>query len=210
MTAGAIFAVMLGVACVLASEIAAGATPPTRRLIRLASALYLGLGCAIFATAIRVSDTMLVREMVLIVFSLAPAALVLALVAAWERPPSTVATAAVLITASVAGLVAAAGAVFVGFAALFVAVCAILALVMRHFGKDSRTASIAAGAALTLVAGAAALLSGRDNSMIALSTFSSAAIVGLSLACSMKRVHVVQKKISPQRHEGHEGDFFGA
>jgi hypothetical protein len=209
-TAGAIFAAVLGLACVLASEIAADAAAPTRWLTRFASALSASVACGIVAVTFHITDPALVHEIAVIMFSLAPAALVLALIAAWEQPLNRLATAATLAVAAMAGAAAVAGAIFAGYAALFVSVCAILALSARHFHRQPRAASIAAGSAFALIAAASAMLSGKDNTMIALSTFSSAAIVGLPLACALKREHVAAKKISPQRHEEREGELLGA
>jgi hypothetical protein len=185
MTAGAIFAIVLVFACMLASEIAADASGPTRWFTRFASAIAACLACGIVAVAFHATDAALVREIAVVMFSLAPAALVLALIAAWEQPLNRLATTAILLVAALAGAAVVAGAIFAGFAALFVSVCAILALAARHFRRQPRAASIAVGSAFALIAAAGAMLSGRDDTMIALSAFSSAAIVGLSLACSL-------------------------
>jgi hypothetical protein len=187
MSPGAAFAVMLGLACILAFQIAAQAREPARGFVRLASALYASLACAALIASLHRADAMLVHEVALLVFALAPTALVLALISAWERPLPAIVSAIVLLVAGAAGLLAMTGAAFVAIAVLFVCVCAILALAARHFGKRSRATLPAIGAALCLIASVAAFLSGKDGADIALATFSSAAMLGLSLACSLKR-----------------------
>jgi hypothetical protein len=194
MTAAALFAIMLLLACALAWEIAADAHATERSLVRLACTLYASLACAMFAAAIQLTDVLLAREIALIVFSLAPTALALALTSAWERKSHRVLTAALLSGAGIAALLAAIGAAFVGYASLFVGVCALLALAARHFRERPRAALLTMGASVSLIAGAGAFLSNEGNATIALSTFSSAAIVGLSLACSLKRGRVAAER----------------
>jgi hypothetical protein len=184
MTANAYFAVMLVLAGLLASEIAADAGAPVRPLVRLACACYASLGCATLAAGIHAADDMLPREIALVTNALAPIALVLALLAAWEHPPRAFVTVTILFAASVAGVVAAIGATFVAFALLFASVCAILALSARHFSERPRATAPAIASALALVAGAAAFLSDRHDAMIAQASFTSAGLVGLSLACA--------------------------
>jgi len=132
------------------------------------------------------TDPMLPRAMALVVLALAPVALGLALMAAWEGPPAPLATVIALSIASFAGLAAAVGPAFVTFAVLFASVCALLALAARHFAENPRAAVPAIAAALSLAAGGAAFLSGKDDAMNALSSFTSAGLVGLSLACALK------------------------
>jgi hypothetical protein len=192
MTAETYFAAVLALASLLASEIVADARPPVRALVRVACACHASLACAMLAASLHLADAMLPREIVLIAFALAPVALVLALVAAWERTPPTHLTVVVLCGASITGITAALGAPFVAFGALFASACAMLALAARHFGERPRAAVTAVAAALSSLAGAAACLADGNDANIALSSFMAAGLVGLSLACALEPVRAAQ------------------
>jgi hypothetical protein len=179
------FASTLGLSALLSAHAAPRARPAARAYARFAAFLY-----AIFATADAAASLVgtstwnpLADTPAAMVSALAPAALALALYAAFESPPRAAIAACVLVSAAVAGILSAAtGALFAAYAASIAAVCAMLVLGVRHWRRDRSTTLQALAGAGALFAGAAAFTTGGAEGRMALVLFSAAGLLGLSLA----------------------------
>jgi hypothetical protein len=181
------FASVLAFAAILAAILVSRARGEARRYVQFSSALYGALALAdLFATgSLATQAQMLTGATALLVIALAPVALALAFAAAFEGPPPTIIATAALVLACVAGLLAAmTGAKFIAMAALFAAVCAILAFAIRRWRSDSRSAIQALVCGFTLLAGAAADMTGGLEAQTSLALFSAAALLGAALACA--------------------------
>lgn len=183
--AAPVFIFVLAASALLSALLAHRARPAARNYLRFAAVLYMALalcdGLALFfpggATLIFADAVMLV------VCALAPAALALAVFAAFEHPPSSVSAAILLATACLAGIAAAAtGTPVLSFAPLAVSVLTMFALCARRWRHEKRAASHAFLSACCLLCGAAATLSGDATGRTALELFSSAALLGFVLA----------------------------
>jgi hypothetical protein len=179
------FAGTLGLSALLSAHSASRARPAARAYGRFAAILYGVLaipdpGGALIGSS---PSNALADTPAAMVSALAPAALALALYAAFESPPRTAIAACVLVSAAVTGILSVAtGALSVAFAASIAAACAMLVLGLRHWRRDRNTTMQALAGAGALLAGAAAFATGDAEGRIALVLFSAAGLLGLSLA----------------------------
>jgi hypothetical protein len=179
------FAGALGLSALLSAHAALRARPAARAYARFGAFLY-----GIFATADAAASLIgtstsstLADTPAAMVSALAPAALALALYAAFESPPRAAIAACVLVSAAVTGILSVAtGALSVAFAASTAAACAMLVLGVRHWPRDRNTTLQALAGACALFAGAAAFTTGGAQGRMALVLFSAAGLLGLSLA----------------------------
>jgi hypothetical protein len=190
------FASVLALSAILAALLVSRARTDARRYVQFASALYGALSLAdLFATAHGAASALMLTEAVaLIVMSLAPAALALALAASFEGPPPAIIATAVLVLGCAAGIVAAmTGARYIAMAALFASVCAILTFAVRHrrIAADSSIQAIVCGFAL--LAGAAADMTRGLEAHTSLALFSAAALLGAALACAKRSNFAVEQ-----------------
>jgi hypothetical protein len=119
----------------------------------------------------------------LIVCALAPAALGLAVFAAFEHSPAAISATIILVLSCLAGIAAAAtGTPVLSLAPLAVSVLALLTLCARRWRNEKRAASHAFLSACCLICASAATLSGGSVARTALELFSSAALLGFALA----------------------------
>jgi hypothetical protein len=179
------FAGTLALSALLSAHAALRARPGARAYARFAAFLY-GIFAIADAAASLIgtsASSALADTPASLVSALAPAVLALALYAAFESPPRAAVATCVLVSATLAGILSAAtGALFVAFAASIAAACAMLVLGVRHWRKDRSTTMQALAGGGALFAGAAAFMTGGAEGRMALVLFSSAGLLGLSLA----------------------------
>lgn len=181
------FTCVLALAAILASLLVSRARTDARRYVQFAAALYGALALASLAAMVKNGGAAeaLATSVALIVVSLAPVALALALAAAFEGPPPQTAAIAALLPGCAAGILSAmTGTRFISMAALFASVCAILVFAVRRWRNARSSALQAAIAGLALLAGAAAFMTGGLEAQTSLVLFSAAALLGASLAAA--------------------------
>lgn len=180
------FAAVLGLAALLSVIVGARARPAARDYLRFAAALYAALALADLLAA--GGPGKLANTVALMIAAPASCALALALAASFAAPPRAAIAAPLLALAAAAGILAAATAVaFIGFAPLFAAICAMLALAVRY-RRQFFNVAIAASA---LLAGAAAFMAG---SRTAFALFCAAGLMGVSLAAVRPSRHAVERQ----------------
>lgn len=190
------FASVLALSAIVAAILVSRARGDARRYVQFASALYGALSLAdLFATAHASAQSQLATAAVArIVLSLAPAALALGFAASFEGPPPQAFAIAALVLGCTAGIAAAmTGAQFIAMAALFASVCAILTFAIRRWRADQRSAIQAMVCGFTLLAGAAADMTGGIEAETSLALFSAAALLAAALACAMRSNLVVEQ-----------------
>lgn len=193
-----LFAFVLGCSAILAAALASRARPAARDYLRFAAVLYLALAlCGAIAALMPDAATLTFADAVmLVVCALAPAALGFAVFAAFEYPPSAISAAIILVLACLAGIVAAAtGTPVLSLAPLAVSVLALLALCVRRWRSGKGAAAHAFLSACCLICASAAALNGGAASRTALQLFSSAGVLGFSLALVRRsRIAVVNQR----------------
>jgi hypothetical protein len=190
------FALVLGLAALLAIMVGARARPAARDYLAFAAALYGALAIADLAAAIHGSARPFATAVTLAIAALAPSALVLALAAAFERPPRAWWSLPVLVLSAAAGIYAAAtDAVFVVFAPLFACLCVMLALAARRARYAKADALHAVLSAFCLLAAASAFMTGGLN---AFALFSSAGLMGAALASRRVVEHARARRLRPR------------
>jgi hypothetical protein len=183
------FSIVLGCSAILAAMIVARARPSSRDYLRFAAALYLALALCMGLSAIDAGAAALAFSgaVTLVVCALAPVALVFALFATFEHPPSGWIAGIALVLACLAGIGAAAtGTPVLSLAPLSVSVLTMFALCLRRWRIGKRAAAHAFLSACCLVCAAAAALTGSEDGRAALVLFSSAALLGFALALARR------------------------
>lgn len=181
------FASVLAIAALMASLIVRPAAASVRYHIQFAALLYLAFALTAIAALVfpnSATDGAAATGSDL-VCALAPACLVVAVFAAFERRPRGWIVSLVLLTACMCGLFAAStGVAAPAFAASFASVCGMLALAVRRSRRDWRVASDVVVANLCLIAGAASAV--LQSGQIAFALFSGAGLLGIALGVSRK------------------------
>jgi hypothetical protein len=169
---------LMMVSASVAAWIVAGATPPeARSYVRLASALF-----SAFGIAAAVGEP-LANAVGLIASAVGPALLALAVLGAWRRPPSPSLASLALALAAACGIAAAAtNWTVLVLAPLIAAVTAIVGVAIAGSGAGSVRAAQAVAAALSFLAGAGIHATGGVIAQTGLMLFSSAGLLGVSLA----------------------------
>ncbi len=197
------FACILALAALLAQIVGSRARAAARAYLRFAAILYFALAISDIAAAWFVNGmtTSLAHTATLLVCALAPASLALGVFGAFETPPRAWIAALVLALVCVVAFVAAISfSPALAFTPLFCSVCVILALSVRRWRKDGRSAFTAIIAALCFLAGAACSLTQGPAARTALALFSAAGLLGFSLALTRRshaRVGVQREKSGP-------------
>jgi hypothetical protein len=185
------FALVLGLAALLAIMVGARARPAARDYLAFAAALYGALAVAALAAAVQSSARPFATAVTLAIAALAPCALMLALAAAFEKPPRAWWSLPVLVLSAAAGIYAAAtDAVFVVFAPLFACLCVMLALAARRARFAKADALHAVLSAFCLLAAASAFMTGA--------LFSSAGLMGAALASRRVVEHARARRLRPR------------
>ncbi len=192
------FASVLALSAILAAILVSRARAEARRYVQFASALYGALALAdLFAIGLPQAPSP-AGAVALIVISLAPTALALAFASSFEGSPPPALASAALILGCMTGVVAAmTGAQFIAMAALFASVCAILIFALRRWRADSTSAIQATVCAFTLLAGAAADMTGGLEAQTSLALFSAAALLAAALACAKRSNRAVEELALP-------------
>jgi hypothetical protein len=191
------FTSVLLLAAILATILVDRARSGARDYIRFAASLYgaLSLAGMIDVVAMSASVHGLANAVSLIVLSLAPVALTLALASAFEGAPPPATSIVSLLLGCICGMLAAAtGAAFVAIAVLFASVCVILTFAIRHWRKDRSSSLQALIAGATLLASAAAGSTAGIEAETSRALFSAAAILGAALACGKRLERTVQQE----------------
>jgi hypothetical protein len=184
-----LFAFVLGCSAILATLLASRARAAARDYLRFAAVLYVALALcdAVAAGAPGAATLTFADAVMLIVCALAPAALGLAVFAAFEHSPSVTSATIILVLSCLAGIAAAAtGTPVLSLAPLAVSVLALLALCARRWRNEKRAASHAFLSACCLICASAATLNGGAAARTALELFSSAALLGFALALARR------------------------
>jgi hypothetical protein len=190
------FSMVLACSAIISALLSARARAMARDYLCFAAVLYLALG--VFGAGTVLTPAILTRDFVqavtLLVLALAPPATVLALFCAFEHPPSALVATPILVIACLGGIAAAAFGIAPLSSALLVgSVFAILALLLRRWRTDKRSAAYAMLSACCLLAGAGTTLPGQDFSLLFL--FGAAALLGFGLAVQRPlRISVAQKR----------------
>lgn len=197
-----ISALVLAAAAIVAAWVSSRAKPTVRDYIRFAASLYAGLSIAEFtAFASAEPPAKLAAECVaLLVLTLAPQALALAITARFGRKPGLLLSTGLLL-ASCAGGVAAAAMGLAAFAivGLLIALGMMLTSALRARHTERAQAVYAAFSALTFLAGAAAFMSGRAGNLSAFALFSAAGLTGVAWACTGTSHVSVEHPAAPDR-----------
>jgi hypothetical protein len=183
------FSVVLGCSAVLAAMLVSHARASARDYLRFAAVLYLALAlCNGLAAADPGPTTLgLLVAVTHVVRALAPVTLAFALLAAFEHPPSAWIATISMVSACSAGIAdAALGNPMLSLASLTVGVLAILALCIRRWRVEKRSASHAFLSGCCLICAAAASLAAGAGARIAPILFPAAAILGFSLALARR------------------------
>jgi hypothetical protein len=191
-----IFAPMLALSAALASLLVNRARAGSDYL-RFAAVLYLALAASVEARFLLsgVSAAILMTAVTQVVAAMAPVSLALSLFAAFEQSPSPLAASALLVLACLAGIASAAmGLPAVAYAILAASVCVMLALSLRRWRSDTRSAAHAFFAVCALVCAAAAAQT--KGSEAALALFLSASVLGFALALMHSGAAVAKQRHS--------------
>ena len=183
------FSLVLGCSAILAAMLVGRARPSSRDYLRFAAALYLALSLCAGLAAIVSGPAMLGFSIAVtqVVCALAPVALGFALFATFEHPPAPWTAAIALVLACCAGIVAAAaGRPVLSLAPSSLSALAMLALCLRRWRVDKRSASHAFLSVCSLGCAAAASFAAGDGARIALTLFSAAALLGFALALARR------------------------
>lgn len=183
------FSVVLACSAILAALLAGRARPSSRDYLRFAAVLYFALAFCAGLAAAGPGATALGLSMAVtqVVCALAPVALAFAVFATFEHPPSAWIAGLFLVLACMAGIAAAAtGKPVLSLAPLAVSVLAMLALCLRRWRVEKRSAAHAFLSACCLICTAAASLSAGEGARIALILFSAAALLGFALALARR------------------------
>jgi hypothetical protein len=89
------------------------------------------------------------------------------------------------------------GAQFLAVTALFASVCAILTFAIRRWRGAAASSVQALVCGLTLLAGAAADMTGGLDAHVSLALFSAAALLGAALACAKRLNFAVEQPALP-------------
>jgi len=180
------FGAVLGLSAVAAAIGVCRARASARDYVRFACALYVAVAAGdIVAATGAMTSGFLASAVTLLVCALAPVSLALGFAGVYAKPPSAALAGALLVAAAFAGIFSAAtGAVSLAAAPLFASVCAMLALSLRAWRTRGAPIGHAVIAALSLLAGASAFLSGGAGGRTALALFSAASLLGASIALS--------------------------
>jgi hypothetical protein len=182
-------ALMMASASVAAWIIAAAAPREGRSYIRLASVLF-----SAFAIAAAVSEP-LGNAVGLIASAVGPALLALAMVGAWRSTPSPVLASLALALAVACGIAAAAtNRTVPALAPPIAAVTAMVAVAIGGSGAGTVRAAQAVAAALSFLAGACIHAAGGAIAQTGLMLFSSAGLLGVSLALARDSDAPVEEK----------------
>jgi hypothetical protein len=182
------FSSVLGLAAIAAALQARRMRAAPRDYLLLSAALYCALSLAdILAAAAGGAMLALANAVTLIVCATAPVALALGVSAHLNGTPRNAVAIASLSLALCAGIAAAAtGALALAFAPLFAAVCMMLAFWARAMRNASHPVLHGIVAALALLAGASAYLTGGAGGRDGMALFFAAALLGMSMALSRK------------------------
>lgn len=183
----AICALLLAAAAIVAAFIAPHPPSATRDYLRFAASLYASLSLAeLIATADAAPDAQLAADCVaLLVMTLAPQALALALAARFGRKPGSLSAISLLLAGCAGGVAAAAtGSPGVAIAGSLVALSIMLASALRARRAEAARATHAILSAVALFAGAAALMSRNAANLSALALFSAAGLTGVAWVCT--------------------------
>ena len=190
-----IFAPMLALSAILAALLVGRARNAARDYLRFAAVLFLALAASIEAGSFLsgASAAIFAVAVTQVVAAAAPVSLALALFARFEHPPSALIASISLLLACVAGIASAAmGMPAIAYAILVAAVCIQLALSLRRWRNEKRSAAHAFLSACALVCAAAGAQTRSGEAVVAL--FSSASILGFALALTRSRVTVAEKR----------------
>jgi len=192
----AAFAAVLGFACVIAALSARSATEPARSHVWFAAGLGAALAVADAVATLAPGMAAFAGAVELLVAALAPVTIVLAVVARFARALRPPAAATILVSACVAGLLAAAtGSVLFGFAPLAAAAAAMAGLAARIWHEARRPALSLVLSSAALVAAAASEMGGGAAGRMGFGLFFAVALLGSALA-------VVQRSDAPVKPRG--------
>lgn len=181
--------VVLACSAILAAMLAGRARPSSRNYLRLATALYFSLSLCTGLAAAQPDVTTLgfSAAVAQVVCALAPVTLALSVFATFEHPPSPWVAGVSMVLACLAGIGAAtAGKPVLSLAPLTASVLVIVALCIRRWRIEKRSAAHAFLSACCLICAAAASLSIAEDARVALILFSAAALLGFALALARR------------------------
>lgn len=177
----------LAAAALIAAFVASHARPVARDYIRFSASLYASLSLAeLIAIANPVPPATLAADCVaLLVTTLAPLSLALAVRSRFDRRSGPLFSTTLLLAGCACGVIAATtGLASVAIAGLLVALGMMLQSAFRARRTEPIAASYAAVSALALLAGAAALMSERAGNLSAYALFAAAGLTGITWASS--------------------------
>lgn len=195
-------ALALAAAAIVAAFVASHARPTVRDYIRFSASLYAGLSLAEFAAVANAAPlARLAADCVaLLVMTLAPQALALAVRSRFGRKSGPLFSAALLLASCAGGVIAAAtGFAGVAIAGLLIASSMMLISAFRARQTETIEAGYAAVSALAFLAGAAAFMSDRTENLSAFALFSAAGLMGIAWTCTSPSHVAVERLPLPDR-----------
>lgn len=177
------FAVVLGLSAGAGVLLARRARANARLYLQFAASLYVAFAIANGIAAVEggVITGFFAGGLGLFVSALAPLALVLGIASAQFSPLRTLPATIILLSGLCAALMAAATAApALAFVPLFVAACAMAVMASRLWVRNRRAALNLIVSACSLVAGAAAFMSGGAEGRTAMGLFAAAALLGVA------------------------------